>query len=81
MFYFPRNVRDTCIPSDVGMYWWYAEHDRHIAGDTHIPSEVSMGIHISLGILVWGYTKHGDTHITVTPALAAIKFRFIECTN
>ena len=27
-----------------------------------------MGIHISLGILVWGYTKHGDTHITVTPA-------------
>ena len=25
-----------------------------------------MGIHISLGILVWGYTKHGDTHITVT---------------
>ena len=26
-----------------------------------------MGIHISLGILVWGYTKHGDTHITVTP--------------
>jgi hypothetical protein len=36
--------------------------------DTHIPSEVSMGIHISLVILVWGYTKHGDTHITVTPA-------------
>ena len=70
MFYFPRNVRDTCIPSDVGMYFivgWYAEHDRHIAGDTHIPSEVSMGIHISLVILVWGYTKHGDTHITVTP--------------
>ena len=28
-----------------------------------------MGIHISLGILVWGYTKHGDTHITVTPAV------------
>jgi hypothetical protein len=27
-----------------------------------------MGIHISLVILVWGYTKHGDTHITVTPA-------------
>jgi hypothetical protein len=27
-----------------------------------------MGIHMSLGILVWGYTKHGDTHITVTPA-------------
>jgi hypothetical protein len=25
-----------------------------------------MGIHISLGILVWGYTKHRDTHITVT---------------
>ena len=46
---------------------WYTEHGRHIAGDTHIPSEVSMGIHISLGILVWGYTKHGDTHITVTP--------------
>ena len=29
-----------------------------------------MGIHISLGILVWGYTKHGDTHITVTAAYA-----------
>ena len=59
MFYFPRNVRDTCIPSDVGMYiGWYAEHDRHIAGDTHIPSEVSMGIHISLVILV------GDTQNT-----------------
>ena len=28
-----------------------------------------MGIHISLGILVWGYTKHGDTHITVTAAV------------
>jgi hypothetical protein len=27
-----------------------------------------MGIHISLVILVWGYTKHGDTRITVTPA-------------
>ena len=26
------------------------------------------GIHISLGICVWGYTYHGDTHITVTPA-------------
>ena len=35
---------------------WYAEHDRHIAGDTHIPSDISRG-----------YTKHGDTHITVTP--------------
>ena len=23
------------------------------------------GIHISLGICVWGYTYHGDTHITV----------------
>jgi hypothetical protein len=32
-----------------------------------------MGIHISLGILVWGYTKHGDTHITVTPALVPEK--------
>ena len=27
------------------------------------------GIHISLGICVWGYTYHGDTHITV-PASA-----------
>ena len=27
------------------------------------------GIHISLGICVWGYTYHGDTHITVTPGL------------
>ena len=25
------------------------------------------GIHISVGISVWGYTYHGDTHITVTP--------------
>ena len=25
------------------------------------------GIHISLGICLWGYTYHGDTHITVTP--------------
>ena len=24
------------------------------------------GIHISLGICVWGHTYHGDTHITVT---------------
>ena len=27
------------------------------------------GIHISLVICVWGYTYHGDTHITVTPVL------------
>ena len=27
------------------------------------------GIHISLGICVWGYTYHGDTHITVTPGI------------
>ena len=26
-------------------------------------------IHISLGICVRGYTYHGDTHITVTPAM------------
>ena len=25
------------------------------------------GIHISLVICVWGYTYHGDTHVTVTP--------------
>ena len=29
------------------------------------------GIHISLGICVRGYTYHGDTHITVTPAPSA----------
>jgi hypothetical protein len=29
----------------------------------------------SLGILVWGYTKHGDAHITVTPVL---KYRKIK---
>ena len=29
------------------------------------------GIHISLGICVWGYTYHGDTHITVTPVIWA----------
>ena len=23
----------------------YTKHDRHIAGDTHIPSDMSMGIH------------------------------------
>ena len=28
------------------------------------------GIHISLGICVCGYTYHGDTHITVTPAFS-----------
>ena len=28
-------------------------------GDTHI-----RGIHISLGTCAWGYTYHGDTHIT-----------------
>ena len=28
-----------------------------------------LGIHISLVICVWGYTYHGDTHITVTPVL------------
>ena len=39
--------------------WGYAEHDRHIAGDTHIPSEVSMGIHISLVILVGDTQKTG----------------------
>ena len=26
------------------------------------------GIHISLVICVWGYTYHGNTHITVTPS-------------
>ena len=30
------------------------------------------GIHISLGICVWGYTYHGDTHITVTPERKAL---------
>ena len=34
------------------------KHDRHIAGDTHIPSEVSMGIHISLVILIVGDTQN-----------------------
>ena len=28
------------------------------------------GIQISLVICVWGYRYHGDTHITVTPALS-----------
>ena len=34
------------------------------------------GIHISLGICVWGYTYHGDTHITVTPAS---RVRYLIC--
>ena len=37
-------------------------------GDTHITGRHFGGIHISLVICVWGYTSHGDTHITVTPA-------------
>ena len=36
-----------------------------------------MGIHISLGILVWGYTKHGDTHITVTTVLQFVDNMFM----
>ena len=32
--------------------------------DTHITSRhIVIGIHIKLGICVWGYTYHGDTHI------------------
>ena len=31
------------------------------------------GIHISLGICVWGYTYHGDTHITVTPESSSLR--------
>ena len=37
-------------------------------GDTHFTGSHIGGIHISLGICVRGYTYHGDTHITVTPA-------------
>jgi hypothetical protein len=37
-----------------------------------------MGIHISLGILVWGYTKHGDTHITVTPDISKIALKIYD---
>ena len=33
------------------------------------------GIHISLGICVWGYTYHGDTHITVTPDMLREEWR------
>ena len=40
--------------------WGYTKHDRHIAGDTHIPSDMR----------VWGYTNHRGIHITVTPDLA-----------
>ena len=36
------------------------------------------GIHISLGICVWGYTYHGDTHITVTPACRSRAFPTAE---
>ena len=32
-------------------------------GDTHITRDMCMGIHISLGICVWGYTYHCDTGI------------------
>ena len=35
--------------------------------DTHITRDMCMGIHISRG-----YTYHGDTHITVTPAAKKI---------
>ena len=31
------------------------------------------GIHISLVICVWGYTYHGDTHITVTPVFNLLR--------
>ena len=32
-----------------------------------------LGIHISLVICVWGYTYHGDTHITVTAVITRVK--------
>ena len=41
-------------------------------GDTHFTGSHIGGIHISLGICVWGYTYHGDTHITVTKGLKKI---------
>jgi len=37
------------------------------------------GIHISLVICVRGYTYHGDTHITVTPALVMRDKEFWGC--
>ena len=49
-----RNKTDTCLEG-----WG--------VGDTHFTGSHIGGIHISLGICVWGYTYHGDTHITVTP--------------
>ena len=36
--------------------WGYTKHDRHIAGDTHIPSDMSMGIHKPQG-----HPYHCDT--------------------
>jgi len=50
-----KNKTDTCLEG-----WG--------VGDTHFTGSHIGGIHISLGICVRGYTYHGDTHITVTPA-------------
>ena len=38
----------------------------------YITRDMCMGIHISLGICLWGYTYHGDTHITVTAEVEGI---------
>ena len=37
---------------------------------------ISEGVHISLVICVRGYTYHGGTHITATPAVPFNAFSF-----
>ena len=63
-----RNKTDTCLEG------WGVE-------DTHFTGSHIGGIHISLGICVWGYTYHGDTHITVTADLSVGpgNFSFYDC--
>ena len=54
----------TTICSLLSRHFYYWAADRYLASVFIVSPP---GIHISLGICVWGYTYHGDIHITVTP--------------
>ena len=60
-----RNKTDTCLEG-----WG--------VGDTHFTGSHIGGIHISLRICVWGYTYHGDTHITVTACFCLMQIGHIS---
>ena len=57
------------------------QFDQGREGGTPLLIVSPPGIHISLGICVWGYTYQGDTHITVTSEWNFVRLTFSMSRN